>query len=543
MADDRSEQTLIRELAAARALVEQIEAALIEHGSDSVKEREDRYRSLFENSADAILIIDGDMFIDCNQATVDMLHYDNKQQLLETHPSELSPPTQPDGQGSFEKANEMIRIAFEQGSHRFEWDHIRADGEVFPVEVLLTPLQNGDRTKLHVVWRDISQRRQLESQLRQSQKLEAMGQLAGGIAHDFNNLLMIINANSEKLLTAVDDDGDLAVAVRQIAWAGQRAAELTAQLLASGRKQVLKPATLDLNLVVAEAHSLLRRLIGEDVELVTHPAVTPVKFKADPGLIEQVIINLATNARDAMPTGGTLSLEVAEQKVDDSSSIEGLQLPSGRYAQLTVADTGTGMEAEIKERAFEPFFTTKPMGEGSGLGLSMVYGVVRQSGGYVVIRSEIGIGTRVMIWFPTVDEPVAEATVERDPARGGDETILVVEDDQSVSSIVEEMLSEAGYTVLMSRNGAEALELFNKRGTEIALIFTDVVMPHMGGPDLVRRIIEQGFKPPIIFASGYAHDLLSSFDQLEFDAGFLQKPFNRRTLLRSVRKYLDKNTS
>jgi signal transduction histidine kinase/ActR/RegA family two-component response regulator len=437
----------------------------------------------------------------------------------------------------------MIRIAFEQGSHRFEWDHIRADGEVFPVEVLLTPLQNGDRTKLHVVWRDISQRRQLESQLRQSQKMEAMGQLAGGIAHDFNNLLMIINANSEKLLTAVDDDGDLAVAVRQIAWAGQRAAELTAQLLASGRKQVLKPATLDLNLVVAEAHSLLRRLIGEDVELVTHPAVTPVKFKADPGLIEQVIINLATNARDAMPAGGTLSLEVAEQKVDDSSSIEGLQLPSGRYAQLTVADTGTGMEAEIKERAFEPFFTTKPMGEGSGLGLSMVYGVVRQSGGYVVIRSEIGIGTRVMIWFPTVDEPVAEATVERDPARGGDETILVVEDDQSVSSIVEEMLSEAGYTVLMSRNGAEALELFNKRGTEIALIFTDVVMPHMGGPDLVRRIIEQGFKPPIIFASGYAHDLLSSFDQLEFDAGFLQKPFNRRTLLRSVRKYLDKNTS
>lgn len=543
MADDRSEQTLIRELAAARALVEQIEAALIEHGSDSVKEREDRYRSLFENSADAILIIDGDMFIDCNQATVDMLHYDNKQQLLETHPSELSPPTQPDGQGSFEKANEMIRIAFEQGSHRFEWDHKRADGEVFPVEVLLTPLQNGDRTKLHVVWRDISQRRQLESQLRQSQKMEAMGQLAGGIAHDFNNLLMIINANSEKLLTAVDDDGDLAVAVRQIAWAGQRAAELTAQLLASGRKQVLKPATLDLNLVVAEAHSLLRRLIGEDVELVTHPAVTPVKFKADPGLIEQVIINLATNARDAMPAGGTLSLEVAEQKVDDSSSIEGLQLPSGRYAQLTVADTGTGMEAEIKERAFEPFFTTKPMGEGSGLGLSMVYGVVRQSGGYVVIRSEIGIGTRVMIWFPTVDEPVAEATVERDPARGGDETILVVEDDQSVSSIVEEMLSEAGYTVLMSRNGAEALELFNKRGTEIALIFTDVVMPHMGGPDLVRRIIEQGFKPPIIFASGYAHDLLSSFDQLEFDAGFLQKPFNRRTLLRSVRKYLDKNTS
>jgi len=542
MSEDRSDEALIRELSVARALVGRLEAALVERGSMPAGEDADRYRSLFEDSADAILIIDGDTFIDCNQATVEMLRYDNKLQLLETHPSELSPPVQPDGRDSYKKANEMIRIALEKGSHRFEWDHKRADGEVFPVEVLLTPVQNGDRTKLHVVWRDITQRKQLESQLRQSQKMEAMGRLAGGIAHDFNNLLMVINGNSERLLESIDQDEELTETIRQISWAGKRAAELTSQLLASGRKQVLQPAVLDLNQVAARAHGLLRRLIGEDIELVIHAAATPVKFKADPGLIEQVIINLATNARDAMPAGGSLILEVSEQVIDDSSSIEGLQLPSGRYAQLTVAYTGTGMETEVKERAFEPFFTTKPMGEGSGLGLSMVYGVVRQSGGYVVIRSETGIGTRMMIWFPTVDEPVAEATVGRDPARGGDETILVVEDDQSVSSIVEEMLSEAGYSVLTSRNGAEALELYAERGAEVALILTDVVMPRIGGPELIRTLIEQGPIPPVIFASGYTDELLSSFDQLEFDAGFLQKPFNRITLLRQVRKYLDKNS-
>ena len=543
MSEDRSDKALIRELSAARALVGRLEAALIARGSMPAVEDTDRYRSLFEDSADAILIIDGDTFIDCNQATVEMLRYDNKLQLLETHPSELSPPVQPDGRDSYEKANEMIRIALEKGSHRFEWDHIRSDGEVFPVEVLLTPVQNGDRTKLHVVWRDITQRKQLESQLRQSQKMEAMGRLAGGIAHDFNNLLMIINGNVEKLLLAVDDNEDLTETVRQIGWAGQRATELTVQLLATSRKQLLQPAVLDLNQVTIQAHDLLSRLIGEDIELITHPAAAPVMFKADPGLIEQVIINLATNARDAMPNGGTLELEVAEQTINDSLSTDGLRLTPGRYARLTVTDTGMGMGDEIKERAFDPFFTTKPVGEGSGLGLSMVYGVIRQSGGHVVIRSETGIGTRVMIWFPTVDEPVVEETVEIHSVRGGDETILVVEDDESVSAIVEGMLGEAGYTVLTSRNGAQALDLYAERSAEVALILTDVVMPHIGGPELIRTLIEKGPVPPVIFASGYTDELLSSLDQLEFDAGFLQKPFNRSTLLRQVRNYLDKNSS
>ena len=540
MSEDRSDEALIREFAEARALVERLEGDLIARGLLQGPEHGDRYRTLFEDSADAILIIDGDTFIDCNQATVEMLRYDNKIQLLETHPSELSPPVQPDGRDSYEKANEMIRIALEKGSHRFEWDHKRADGEVFPVEVLLTPVQNGDRTKLHTVWRDITQRKQLESQLRQSQKMEAMGRLAGGVAHDFNNLLMIINGNAEKLLLAVGDNEELVETVRQIGWAGQRATELTVQLLASSRKQLLQPAVLDLNQVTTQAHDLLSRLIGEDIELITHPAAAPVMFKADPGLIEQVIINLATNARDAMPNGGTLNLEVAEQTIDDSLSTDGLQLTPGRYARLTVTDTGMGMVDEIKERAFDPFFTTKPVGEGSGLGLSMVYGVVQQSGGHITIRSEENAGTTIEIWFPTVDETATDAVVKIDPARGGNETILVVEDDTSVAAVIEVMLVEAGYTVMTSRSGREALEVFAEHGPEIALVLSDVVMPHMGGPEFVRKLLKKGPVPPVIFASGYTGDLLGSFDQLDFEAGFLQKPFNRSTLIRAVRSAIDR---
>ncbi len=541
MSEDQNKETLIRRLAEARSTVKELEAVLAGQSQVSAREEDDRYRSLFDSSADAILIIEGDTFVDCNQATVDMLRYEDKQQLLETHPSELSPPFQPDGRESYEKANEMIRIAFERGSHRFEWDHKRADGEVFPVEVLLTPLANSGQMKLHVVWRDITERRQLESQLRQSQKMEAMGRLAGGIAHDFNNLLMIINGNSEKLAAAVSYDEDLAETVRQIGWAGRRAADLTAQLLASSRKQVLQPAILDLNQVTARAHGLLHRVIGENIELITEPSAKPVMFKADPGLIEQVIINLATNARDAMPSGGTLSLHVSEQTIDDSQTIDGLQIPFGRYALLAVTDTGVGMETEISERAFDPFFTTKPLGKGSGLGLSMVYGIVRQSGGHVIIRSETGVGTRVMIWFPAVDGPATRIAREPAHVRGGDETILVVEDDETVALITEEMLSEAGYTVLTSRNGVEALELLEDRGAEVGLILTDVVMPLMGGPELVQRLIDRGPTPPIIFVSGYTDDLLGPFDQLDYTTGFIQKPFDRSTLLRTVRNFLDRH--
>ena len=505
------------------------------------RNRTDQYRALFEQSADAILIIDGGRFVDCNRATVDMLRYQDKQELLKTHPSELSPPTQPDGRDSFEKANEMIAVAFEHGSHRFEWNHKRADGEVFPVEVLLTPVPDADGTKLHVVWRDITERKQLESRLRQAQKMEAIGNLAGGIAHDFNNLLVAINGNADLLQDEIGDNADLLDLVRQIRWAGERAAELTHQLLAFSRKQVLKPVVLDFNTLLSEVNRLLGRLIGENIQIIIRSSPVPVMARADSGQIEQVLMNLAMNARDAMPDGGTLTLAADQRTIDEGVPAGALRLAPGDYVCLTVRDTGAGMDAETKRQAFDPFFTTKGLGEGTGLGLATVYGIVRQSGGDVAIHSEPGQGTTVEVWFPAtrempaVDKPDVDTNVDR-----GSETILVVEDEDAVSTLVHRLLTGQGYTVHLCHNGAEALKLYQESTDEIDLVLSDVVMPVMGGPEMVSRLRQQGRDPLVIFASGYAADTIGSIDQLGEHADFLDKPFSPKELLRSVRTALDK---
>jgi len=544
MAQSEENEKLIRQLAEARARVGELESELLRRGLEDPGAPGDQYRALFEQSADAILIIDGDTFVDCNQATVDMLRYKTKEELLKTHPSELSPPTQPDGRDSYEKANEMIAIAFENGSHRFEWDHKRADGEVFPVEVLLTSVpEKGGRTKLHTVWRDITERKQLESQLRQSQKMEAIGKLAGGIAHDFNNLLVAINGNAEILQEAVSDDADLLDVARQVRWAGERAAELTRQLLAFSRKQVLKPAVLDLNVVVSDIQKLLVRLIGEDVQLVIRTASLPARLKADQGQVEQVIMNLVTNARDAMPNGGTLTIEVESRRLKKSVPGDSLQLEPGDYVRLNVTDDGEGMDEETKGRAFDPFFTTKGLGEGTGLGLATVYGIVRQSGGDVFIYSEPGEGTSVQVWFPATKEAPAGKTAPKTTDAGGNETILVVEDESAVSKLVERLLRREGYKVLLCENGEEALKLYEARVGEIDIILTDVVMPRMGGPKFVKCLRERGYDPVVIFASGYADDTLGPLDQLGEHVDFLQKPYSPRELRRSVRAALDRKVA
>ena len=541
MPENRLTDNLNQEVAQLRSRIRELEAELQKRATEVPRTHADRYRTLFEQSADAILIIAGDTFVDCNQATVDMLRYETKRELLETHPSELSPPTQPDGRSSYEKANEMIAIAFEQGSHRFEWDHKRADGEVFPVEVLLTPIPDADGTKLHVVWRDITERKQLESRLRQAQKMEAIGKLAGGIAHDFNNLLVAINGNAELLQDEVGDDAELLDLTRQIRWAGERAADLTRQLLAFSRKQVLQPKVLDLNKVISDINKMLGRLIGEDIQLVTHPSRSPALLKADPGQIEQVLINLASNSRDAMPDGGTLTLGVEARRIEKGLSTGSLSLDPGNYVRLNVVDTGTGMDKETKRRAFEPFFTTKGPGEGTGLGLATVYGIVTQSGGNVVLHSTEGEGATVEVWFPaTTEAPAREIPEPPKSDAGGDETILVVEDEGTVATLVSRLLQREGYTVLQCYNGLEAMDLYEARHDEIDLILTDVVMPRMGGPEMVRRLRECGHDPLVIFASGYSDGTDGSLDQLDGHAGFLQKPYSPRELLRSVRLALDR---
>lgn len=498
----------------------------------------DAYRELFERSADAILIIEGDRFIDCNQATVDMLRYRDKAQLLETHPSELSPPTQPDGRDSREKANEIMERAFEQGSARFEWDHMRADGEVFPVEVLLTAIREPGRKVLHVVWRDIAERKRLEAELRQAQRTEAIGKLAGGIAHDFNNLLVILVGNADLLKLHLANDPKAIAFVDQIVEAGERASELVQQLLAFSRRQEVLERVFDVNALVRRTEGLLRRLIGEDINLVTDTGTPGLNVVGDGGQIEQVLLNLASNARDAMPQGGTLTIETSAVPAD--------RVPGGAaggkdsFVLIAFTDTGTGMSAEALERAFDPFFTTKEQGKGTGLGLATVYGIAKQAGGHTRLRSELGRGTTVEVYLPLSHEQAAdvEPVVSAKPLVSGTETLLLVEDEEGVAALLLAVLERAGYTVLTASNGSEALELYTRRADEIDLIVTDVIMPVMGGAELISTLRARGHEPRVLFISGYTDNELSRLDLLDEGVDLLRKPFHTEALARRVHEAL-----
>jgi len=504
----------------------------------TTRTRNDSYRDLFEHSADAILIIKGDTFVECNQATVSMLGCESREQVLETHPSALSPEFQPDGQLSFEKANEMIAIAFAQGSHRFEWDHIRANGEVFPVEVLLTVVHDDVTPTLHTVWRDITSRKQLENELRQSQKMEAIGKLAGGMAHDFNNLLVPILGNAELLEMDLEPDSPLLEHVEEIRIAGLRAAELVRQLLAYSRKQVFRSTVLDLNRVVEDFEPMLRRLIGEDILVDIALADHPIKVDMDETQLQQVVMNLSTNARDAMPDGGLLRLETDIEIIEpgDASGIE-----PGRYARLTVSDTGEGVDPDLADTIFDPFVTSKSIG--TGLGLSTVHGIVRQS------RGDVRAGqTREGGAVFTVRVPVSDAPLDLPPLpcpvhqgqNRGNETILVVEDESGVARITEKILTHAGYDVRVAVSGVEALAMMEQDPDAVDLLLTDVIMPGMSGPKLAAELLQRRPDIKILFVSGYTNESLTSRGVLEDGVELLQKPFSSSELKQQVRSVLDK---
>jgi PAS domain S-box-containing protein len=498
------------------------------------------YRELFEQSADAHLILVDEHFVDCNRATVEMLRYRDKAELLIAHPSELSPPTQPDGRDSFSKANEMIALALERGSHRFEWDHRRADGEVFPVEVLLTAVNEPGRRVLHVVWRDITERKRLEANLRHAHKMEAIGKLAGGIAHDFNNLLVAIVGNAELLREDLGDRDGGVEQISEILYASDRAAALVRQLLVFGRKQEVLVRPLDLNAHIRSARALLLRLIGEDIRLVTELAPEPLVVQADPAQLEQVLLNLASNSRDAMPHGGTLSLST-RAVTEAQAHPDPVPTPAsmaGRWAELQVADSGQGMSAETAARAFEPFVTTKPVGAGTGLGLATVHSAVTELGGRVALTSEPGRGTVVTVWLPCVDaaaspQPVVYA--ERGERVGGSEHVLVVEDDAAVRATVTRSLRDAGYTVHEASHGSEALALLGAHGEEIALVLSDVIMPDMGGVQLFTALRATRLRPAVLFMSGYTDRALAGLANLGESVSLLDKPFTTGQLLARVR--------
>ena len=388
---------------------------------------------------------------------------------------------------------------------------------------------------------DISERKQLEEQLVQAQKMEAVGQLAGGIAHDFNNLLTVIRGYSELSLALLEKESPVYQKVEQINRAVERASALTQQLLAFSRKQVLKPVVLHLNKQIQETEKMLRRLIGENIRLITRLEATPDTIKADPGKVEQIILNLAINARDAMPEGGQLTISTTNVILDDDFSGFNPELKAGKYLMLSVSDSGTGMDEETKNHVFDPFFTTKKNGKGTGLGLATVYGIAMQSKGHITVTSQPGAGTTFMIYFPKVaDEIIASKGVEKNTTNiKGSETILVVEDKNDVREVITESLQQLGYTVFSAENGLEALKLFSKEAGNIDLLLTDVIMPELNGKELSVKLKAQKESLPVIFMSGYTDNTLGEEDELSPDTHFIQKPFTTLALAHKIRQALD----
>jgi two-component system, cell cycle sensor histidine kinase and response regulator CckA len=401
--------------------------------------------------------------------------------------------------------------------------------------------ESGRITEFIAFGQDTSARRDLEARLRQSQKMEAVGRLAGGVAHDFNNLLTVITGYSERLLMGLADDDPLRKGAEAIKRSADRAASLTQQLLAFSRRQIMATKVLDLNTVVANMNKLLQRLIGEDVELVTRPASDLGRIKADPNQIEQVIMNLAVNSRDAMPQGGTLTIETSNVMLDKAYAARHLGLQPGPYVVLAVTDTGCGMDQETQSHLFEPFFTTKEQGKGTGLGLSTTYGIVKQSGGYIWVESEVGRGSTFRIYLPRIEEAsdAASLVAEVRSAPHGSETILLVEDEEAVRHLLRDILRRYGYTVLEAENGPVAIELCKAFDGPIHLVVTDMVMPQLSGWEVADAVSALRPKARIIYMSGYIEHVVVEQRVLESGVAFLGKPFTPETLGRKVREVLD----
>ncbi len=504
---------------------------------ESLKESEERFRRLFEDSADAILLLEENRFVDCNRAALTMLKLDSKDQLDNIHPANISPTRQPDGQLSTEKAEEMIARAWAKNGHRFEWVHVRANGEEFPVEVLLTPMVHRGKKILHTVWRDITNRKKLEEQLRQSQKMEALGQLAGGVAHDFNNMLTVIQGYSGLLLKDLDANSPIYTDILQIQKAAEQAAMLTSQLLAFSRRQIMRPVRMNVNEQIVAMKALLSRLLREDITLLTKLNKDTPFINADPSQIKQIIMNLCVNAGDAMPGGGKLTIKTNKVFVDKTELAE---LESGTYALISVSDTGAGMDKQTQSHIFEPFFTTKTREKSTGLGLATVYGIVEQSGGHIFVESQPGQGTTFNVYLPAAEnfDTSRNANLSLSALPGGKETVLLVEDEDIVRKLIARILQDAGYTVLEAANGEQALSLLQNQNASIHLLLTDMVMPKMNGRELAKKFRLLYPQSRIIYMSGYVEDEKIRAEIAQGDA-FLQKPVSHTAILRKIRKVLD----
>jgi len=419
----------------------------------------------------------------------------------------------------------------------------KKDGENFILEKAITPLRNATGQITHFIstGRDITGQRQLESQLQQAQKMDAIGRLAGGVAHDFNNLLMVISAYSELMLDSLAAEHPLRRNVGEIVTASRRAADLTRQLLAFGRKQMQSLQVLDLNRVIGEISRMLPRLLGEDIQFLFVPSQDLDKVKADQVQVEQIVMNLAANARDAMPHGGKLTVETANIHLDETYLQQHTMVPVGDYVLLTVTDTGDGIAREHLPHIFEPFDTTKEEGKGTGLGLATVYGIVKQSGGFVWVYSEPGLGTTFKIYLPRVQhatDQVQAAPVSESSPHGW-ETVLLVEDEAAVRESTREFLIRSGYTLVEAANGEEALRVSRDYCGPIHLLISDVVMPKMSGPRLAEQLSAERPNMRVVFVSGYAESTILQHGKIEVTARFLAKPFCLSALATKIREVLD----
>ena len=504
---------------------------------EALRESEERYRDLVENAHDIVFSHDlNGKYTSVSRAGEQITGYTHEECLRLNIADTIAPEY-------VNKAQEMIakKVAGEKVT-AYEIEILAKDGRRVAVEINSKLMyRDGVPVGVQGIARDMTARKQLEDQLRQSQKMEAIGQLAGGIAHDFNNLLTAINGYSSLALQRMNGNDPTRGYLEEIKKAGDRAANLTRQLLAFGRKQILQPLALNLNDIITDMNKLLRRLIGEDIVLTAKLDPVLKKIKPDPGQIEQILVNLVVNARDAMPQGGNLTIETATVELHEEYTSKHVGVLPGNYAMLAISDTGVGMSEETQARIFDPFFTTKEKGKGTGLGLSTVYGIVKQSGGNIWVYSEPGHGTTFKIYLPQLESPATQTEIEtkEEAAPRGSETILLVEDEAVVRGLARQILEQAGYKVLEASGGEEAVHLTTEHSGAIDLVLTDVVMPKASGKEIAELIKSIRPDARVLFMSGYTDEAIVHHGVLDSGVEFIQKPFTPASLARKVREVLE----
>jgi PAS domain S-box-containing protein len=515
-------------------------------------ESEKRFMDVLHASRDPILLFDGEKFLDCNESAMKMIGYTDKNKFLMTHPTEFSPPLQPDGKSSFEKASEMMRIAFEKGYHRFEWMHRKADGKDFPVEVSLTSIPMRGKNILHSVWIDITERnraaaaqKEMEEELHQSQKMAAIGQLAGGIAHDFNNQLASIAGYAGMLYKHLDD-AKLKSKAERILQASERSADLIRKLMAFSRRGKYLSVPINVNKIIEEVISLLAHSIDKRIKIgKVFNARMPV-ITGDPSQFQNALLSLAINARDAVPDGGKIVFTTEDVDMEDVpvGAEEKHNAVNARWLKISVIDNGIGMSDDVKNHMFEPFFTTKPQGKGTGMGLASVYGAVKNHNGIINVKSTIGEGTEFSLFFPLLEleEDKGKTALENagaEPAMSGKKfKILLADDEECLRDMVSEILSSSGYEVVTCGDGLEAVEIYRREWQGIDLVVLDMVMPEMNGKDAFLEMQTINGNIRALLISGYRSD---SEAQSLLDAGmkgFIAKPFNPEILLKAVKDVL-----